>query len=207
MREINVLIERNESNVAVVSSRTIAEQLGKEHSKVLRSLDSILRLQGSVVVDDIILSLYKVKTQTRTYKEYLLTSNGVGIYFNKIQLLKDKIPVDLLEFANMNNFHTYTRFELSFLDMLEEALKELNINGVRQYVVDGYRVDFYIPKLNLAIEYDEQHHATQVDEDIKRQNYIERKLKCVFVRCDYNDSDIKNTMKIIKYILKIGGTE
>lgn len=83
MREINVLIERNESNVAVVSSRTIAEQLGKEHSKVLKRLDSLL-LENPELACHITLQDYSVEGQSRTYKEYVLTKKGFTLYMFNI---------------------------------------------------------------------------------------------------------------------------
>lgn len=51
----------------------------------------------------------------------------------------------------------------------------------------GYWVDYYEPKLNLVIEYDEPHHfkAGQLkDWDIQRMERIKNKLKCYFYRYD-----------------------
>lgn len=49
-------------------------------------------------------------------------------------------------------------------------------NVVLEYqkvVCDGkYKIDCYIEKFHLAIEYDEKHHAYQTDEDKKRENEI-----------------------------------
>jgi hypothetical protein len=49
-----------------------------------------------------------------------------------------------------------------------------------------YYVDFYIPELNVCIEYDEKHHYTEDNmlKDAKRQEYIENKLGCSFIRVD-----------------------
>lgn len=95
-----------------------------------------------------------------------------------------------------------SRKEIEFGCMLEEALGELEIKIVPQYNVDNkYKIDFYIPKLNIAIEYDEQQHQYCEKEDIERENYIKRKLGCKFIRCDYRDSDIKNLMKVLKYVM------
>ena len=195
----------NVNGELVVSSRVIAEQLGKEHRGVLRDLDNMLEgMPKSVHTQEnlIISSTYVNEQNKQTYREYLLTSEGLGLYLNRIQLLKNKIPESLLEFADMTQFHTYTRFEISFLDMLEEALNELNIVGTRQYNVDKYKVDFYIPNLNICIEYDEEYHCSKTDKGTERQIYITNKLNCNFIRCNYKDSDIKNVMKVIKYILK-----
>ena len=105
----------------------------------------------------------------------------------------------------MKQFHSHTRFELSFLDMLEEALTEIGIFGNRQYCVDQYKLDFYIEELKLTIEYDEDHHSSKIDEDTKRQEYIMKKLGCIFIRCNYKDSDIKNVMKVYVLYMSIDG--
>lgn len=104
---------------------------------------------------------------------------------------------------NIEQIHTVTRFEVSFGDMLVEALKELEINVISQYIVDNYKIDFYIPKHNIAVEYDEQQHfvVTNQKKDLERQKYIEDKLGCKFIRCDYRDSDIKNVMKVVKEMI------
>lgn len=96
-----------------------------------------------------------------------------------------------------------SRKEIEFLYILKEALKELELEVVDQYRVNNYRVDFYIPKKNLAIEYDEQHHFVEDNKikDLERQKYIESKLGCKFVRCDYRDSDIKNLMKVLREVM------
>ncbi len=57
---------------------------------------------------------------------------------------------------------------------------------IRQYEIDGYFVDGYIPELNLVIEIDENHHFT-IDnklkkKDIERQKYIQNQLHCKFLR-------------------------
>jgi hypothetical protein len=58
---------------------------------------------------------------------------------------------------------------------------------IKQYIVsyeDGRRhfIDFYIPSRNLCIEYDENYHTSQKEEDKIRQTKIENKLDCEFIR-------------------------
>lgn len=50
------------------------------------------------------------------------------------------------------------RKEVKFIEFLEEFLSEYNIKGIKQYPVFNYRIDYYIPELKLAIEYDENDH-------------------------------------------------
>ena len=77
--------------------------------------------------------------------------------------------------------------------ILWKKLKNKKINNCkfrRQYGIGRFVVDFYCPKLNLAIEVDGgSHTATQYleNKDKKRQKKIE-KLGIIFLR--FNNSDI-----------------
>nr|DAH73524.1 MAG TPA: restriction endonuclease [Caudoviricetes sp.] len=101
------------------------------------------------------------------------------------------------------------RKEIKFLDRLEEALKSFNIKGERQYIVKSdkgtnYRIDFYIPSLNIAIEYDENGHQGYTYEQHEgRQSYIKSKLGCRFIRVTDRNSDEYNIGIIIKVIFNL----
>ena len=57
---------------------------------------------------------------------------------------------------------------------------------IRQFPVFGgkYRIDWYVPELRLAVEFDEAHHATSSNAaaDAARQSEIEAALGCRFLR-------------------------
>ncbi len=72
-----IKIENKEGKL-VVSSRVIAEQLEKEHSKVIRSLESIISTKPEVA-SLIIQTEYKDK-KGELRKEYLLTKEGYRLY-------------------------------------------------------------------------------------------------------------------------------
>ena len=57
---------------------------------------------------------------------------------------------------------------------------------VPQFEVLSYRVDIYVPELNLAIEFDESHHKGQQRADERRQSAIAAELGCRFIRVDIN---------------------
>ena len=85
---INVQIEERDGLGLVVSSRVIAQGLGKQHKHVLESLDKIVlesRDLGSLCIP----STYKVEGQKREYKEYLLTKDGFTLYMFNIQGYND----------------------------------------------------------------------------------------------------------------------
>ena len=71
---------------------------------------------------------------------------------------------------------------------------------IRQFSVGKYLIDFYIPVYAIAIEFDEEHHKRQIEEDLVRQKYIEDEFGCVFVRVDSNNQgkgllDIQSLVK------------
>ncbi|MDG0843401.1 phage regulatory protein/antirepressor Ant [Staphylococcus equorum] len=79
-----IKIESNTELGPVVSSRTVAEELGKRHGHVIESLEDIIS-ENQNVGSLIILSNYKVDGQRRSYKEYLLTKDGFTLYMFNIQ--------------------------------------------------------------------------------------------------------------------------
>ena len=99
---------------------------------------------------------------------------------------------------NIDIYISNERLEISFFKLLKEALKEIDVKLIHQYYVSGYRIDFFLPEYNLAIEYDEDHHKLRTKEDKIREKEIKKETGCKFIRCSYKDSNIKNLMKILK---------
>ncbi|OEK70861.1 phage antirepressor KilAC domain-containing protein [Staphylococcus equorum] len=79
-----IQIENNTALGPVVSSRTVADELGKRHDNVVKGLEAMMS-ETSNVSSLIIPSSYKVEGQKRSYKEYLLTKDGFTLYMFNIQ--------------------------------------------------------------------------------------------------------------------------
>jgi very-short-patch-repair endonuclease len=92
--------------------------------------------------------------------------------------------------------------EVNFFTSLEDFLVLYNLDLIRQYQILSYRVDCYIPKINLIIEFDEEHHKYNIELDKKRESKIKNKLKCQFIRCKSSDSIGYNLGIISLFILK-----
>lgn len=94
--------------------------------------------------------------------------------------------------------------EDGFVSKLEKALTPFGIKGIKQYSVLGYRIDYYIENLNIAIEYDENGHAHY---DYKshelRQKLIEEKIGCRFIRVTDKESHEYNIGYVIKNIFNL----
>ena len=78
--------------------------------------------------------------------------------------------------------------------------KQLGYRFLRQYSVDKFVIDFYCPKLKLAVEIDGSIHdlPEQKEKDLKRQEYIEQ-YKINFVRIT-NEELLGNPNKAFKKI-------
>lgn len=85
----------------VVSSREIARELGKEHSKVLRTLDEILTKPNMASL--IIPSTYKDK-KGEERKEYLLTKDGFTLYMFNIRGYNDFKIAYIQKFNEMEKY-------------------------------------------------------------------------------------------------------
>lgn len=84
---VSVQIE-TQDGINVVSSRVIAEGLGKRHKHVIRDLENIISESPNLGFQ-IIESSYKVPGNNKTYKEYLLTKDGFTLYMFNIQGYND----------------------------------------------------------------------------------------------------------------------
>jgi very-short-patch-repair endonuclease/phage anti-repressor protein len=91
-----------------------------------------------------------------------------------------------------------TRKELLFEIDLCEILSGIT-KIIPQYRVLNYMVDFYLPDINIVIEYDEASHKYYRNED-KRQSDIENYLQCQFIRVNAGQ-ELIGLNKIYKVVL------
>lgn len=68
---------------------------------------------------------------------------------------------------------------------------------------EKYRIDFYLPEFNLAIEYDEKQHQQKENKikDRQREEEIKEVLGCKFIRLDYKQDDNYNIGLVLKEIM------
>lgn len=91
------------------------------------------------------------------------------------------------KWANKESIVTFKRAEYQFEDdILKNLFGGYKILPQYQCCSGMYRIDWYIPELNLAIEFDEPGHNNKLEEDSIRQHTIENTLQCKFLRYTYN---------------------
>ena len=171
------------------------------------------------------------KAGTREYKCYLCTKMGCELLCLKTNgnkgillstLFQDKFEKLFSEKDIRLNYdvqkvcdtlkETSKRKEIYFLEKLEEALKPFELKVITQFPVKNrhggyYRIDFYIPSKNIAIEYDENSHKGYSYESHEgRQKYIEQEIGCRFIRVTDENSDEYNVGLVIKEMFNIKET-
>ena len=102
----------------------------------------------------------------------------------------------------LTNGTKFERKENKFGEQLKETLKPFGIKiETQKPIFNGkYRADFYLPEYNLVIEYDEQYHKFQQEEDKQREEEIKNELHCEFIRLDYKKTDAYNVGLVLKKI-------
>lgn len=136
MNEIIPVIE-NKNGVNVVSSRTIAKQLGKEHKNIIRNIEQIItnlvntrKLKSELSENKgfenyFIKNFYKVEGQIRKYKEYLLTKDGFILYMFNIQGYNEFKMRYINEFNRMEEYIKQNMQQYKLPQNYAEALREL----------------------------------------------------------------------------------
>lgn len=130
--------------------------------------------------------------------EDLKISKLIDIKF--LQYLIDNNIVD-----NENNeLRISCRKETEFFGLLKNILIPFNIEIKLQMYINQYKVDCYIPKLNIIIEYDEQknHISYNKDSEKKRELVIKNKLGCNIIRVSDEYNHGINCGKVMKELIK-----
>lgn len=147
-----------------------------------------------LVSDGMISKTYKETLKILGNRDINLKDYGVGtrgsVLFTRKSVLKlalflreseVAIKIRTILFGRSNIRRVRNETEVIFI--LHDILKELNMHGIRQYKVGKYYIDYYIPNLNMAIEYDEGGHKYYTYEQHEgRQRDIEKELGCKFIR-------------------------
>jgi very-short-patch-repair endonuclease len=103
-----------------------------------------------------------------------------------------------LQWKERKPINKYQRFENHFGGILSELYEGIEI--IPQYKVNQYKVDWYIPSLNIVVEYDEEQHSKQKQYDAKREKIIKKELNCSFIRVKI-DEEIKGLKEINKVFI------
>lgn len=174
--------------------KDVAEVLGYKNTR-----DALSRH-----VDDEDKSIATIYGDVGNPNKVIINERGVLSLLQRSRL-RNTQKQELLRSLNLKEKIVLTsRKEIEFIDQLEETLKPFNLIGIRQYKINSYRIDYYIPSLNLAIEYDENdHQGYSYEAHEGRQKEIEDTLKCRFIRVTDDNTNNFNIGLVLKEMFNI----
>lgn len=117
---VEVKIE-NLDGALYVSSRDVAEGLGKRHDNIMRDLDRIVESDSSNLSSEIIASTY-TNSRGKEYREYLLTKDGFTLYMFNVQGYNEFKMAYINKFNEMEKALQEVKPELSEKDQLRLKL-------------------------------------------------------------------------------------
>lgn len=139
----------------------------------------------------------------------LQPNQPVPTYLNSNDMLKllsivrHVIPRDLYTGFGLASHALVLTTEQTYIGIILNSYKDI-LDIKLQYVVGCYKIDAYIPELNLAIECDEfGHDEADQSYEIRRQSFIEQSLGCKFLRFNPHDNnfDISGIINSINKML------
>ncbi len=139
-----IKIENNNELGPVVSSRTVAEKLGRRHDQVLRDLEVIISKENNSpqICGLLIKSEYKA-LNGKMNKEYLLTKDGFTLYMFNIQGHNDFKMAYINRFNEMEQTIKENNIQLpsdpmEILELMFNANKQTNekVNQIEAEVID-----------------------------------------------------------------------
>lgn len=159
-----------------MSTLEIAELTGKRHDNVMEDTRKMLT-ELEIAVNN----------ATRTREIFNLDKEECLTLLHGYKFMSNEAYSKVVEyFKDVEITPKFVRKEYSFGEDIVKKLFD-GYTVISQFSVLGkYKLDWYIPELKLAIEFDEQHHKSSKAKDEKRLKDIEKALGCKFLR--YKDN-------------------
>lgn len=150
----NIEIKNNKDYGLVVSSRKVAEELGKRHDVVLRDIDNVFNSHSTDLSSEIISNEYK-NSRGQKYREYLLTEKGFTLY--------------------MFNIQGYNDFKMAYINEFERMKTYIS-----EQPKDSYMIEDPVERAKRWIEEQEQLKQLEQDNEIHREQIEKDKPKVLF---------------------------
>lgn len=200
--QVDILIEENENDEQIILFELYSTGMALGHikynntGKAYPRKDRIDRDIKNAEISTCVLN-NKTFINLNNLKKFISISHTE----NKLKFIEWLVEKG---FVSYDEVFDSTRKEILFLNELEESLKPFGIKGFRQYSILTYRIDYYIPSLNIAIEYDENNHKHYTHEAHEgREKEIKRKLGCRFIRVTDENNLGYNLGLVIKNIFNL----
>lgn len=142
--------------------------------------------------------------------EVLINQNGIIQLVMNSETTGELSKQDFLKWLDIEGdaIVLTSRKEIEFLDVLKEQLAIFGITECNRQYSDlecgNYKIDLYIPELNVAIEYDEnRHQGYSYEAHELRQQLIEEELGCHFIRVSDDKSHVENSAIVLRELMKL----
>ena len=200
---------REENGKLVVSSRIIAEKLGKRHSDVLESIDTIIKTKSTTEISVLFISSNYIASNGKRNREYLLTKNGFILYMFNIQGYIEFKMAYINEYDRMESFikgnyeieyKEYAKKEINKLnDSLQTQIKEIENKLENQIRIDYSQQRVIQKKINHKIELD---YLLDLGSKSKRSWYMAlyKGIKDKFQVASYRDLKQKDFDECVEFI-------
>ena len=209
-----ILLDTQIAQIHNIENKHVRESIKNliKKGRFIENVDYIDIKQGVDVIDDDLLNdicSKQVILQARNI--FILSYSGYAKLLNNFTFnTQDGIEYFIQEYFQLSELpiimYTDKRREIKFLDELEVILEAFKLKGIRQFSCcdNKYKIDYYIPKLRLAIEYDEEYHGTKLQQlsDKQRQEEIQDTLECEFIRLNSDVSNSENIKIVIQHLLQ-----
>ncbi|BDI29354.1 hypothetical protein CCAX7_14050 [Capsulimonas corticalis] len=135
------------------------------------------------------------------------TIHAIALRSNRLDKLTDFMEYARSEGILKSRYFVPMRKELKFGEMLSALLQDITLVQ-RQFPVAGFLVDFYLPEMNIVVEFDEGHHEkiNHSLKDRKLQRAIETMLDATFIRVTHG-AEWDGLNRIIKALLSANPKE
>jgi len=162
--------------------------VGKEIQDIIKFKDLSQAIQQANLNKNEVFLLTKIK-HDKFFNDLRYATQSTSKYWRCITLISKEGLIKLIansekvidkesvikELGIENPIILKTIKEIDFGLILKEYCKNLKIKLIHQYSIDGYLIDFYLPDLNIGIEFDEKYHnlCKQIKKDNIRKAIIE----------------------------------
>lgn len=197
-------VKTNKQGKQVVSARDLYIGLGLNRTHWKRWSEKNI-IDNEFFKENVDWVGYDVEICGNLTRDFEITLEFALYLINSAKTISSKCKCQLIQCLGLDNrIEVIGRREVEFIEELELALRPFGLEGLKQYSILNYRVDFYIPELNIAIEYDENNHQNYTYEKHEgRQLKIEKELGCKFIRVSDKHSNAYNIGLVIKEMLEV----
>lgn len=166
-----IQIENNSELGAVVSSRVVAEEIGRQHKHVLEGIDEMIKKSRADISTLLIPNQYKARNGKRN-REYLLTKDGFTLY--------------------MFNIQGHNDFKMAYINKFNEMENQL------KQPIASYMIEDPVKRAELWIEKQKEKQQLQLENSMQKQKIAEYEPKASYLDTILNNKSLVTVGQIAK---------